>query len=488
MSRAPASNVLETEIDEKIDVEAIMARIREEVREDLERSPENLPYYRRPDVAPDEGSAIPPIYSAELNYLNAHWGALNQSADITSHRPIIGRLVVFFKRLIAKTVWNAVLKDYFEREREYQMNLVRFLNSTSRYIEKRDAEIFWDVVKKIDNDIHGVNDRIDRLYDEAMGTLRTVERGIAERLGKFEGDRDALLHVAERTSGDVNQLDDVLRGLERTVALFGRELKVSSSISTAPASTSSEDIVPRFSGGVDYLLLENRYRGSEELIKDRLRDYLDLFLGANGPVIELGCGRGEFLELLRSKGVQALGVDMDDAMIARCEAKGLEVINADCISYLENLEDGSIGGIFAAQLVEHLTREQLEALSELANRKVKRGGRIAFETINPQSLTALCRNFFRDPTHVWPLHPDTLRFVMEMKGIRTESIKLRSPYPQAAILQHVPISEFLPARWRATLQGLNDNVTRLNDLLFGHQDYCIIGVAEDNRIQGRTAA
>jgi O-antigen chain-terminating methyltransferase len=98
------------------------------------------------------------------------------------------------------------------------------------------------------------------------------------------------------------------------------------------------------------------------------------------------------------------------------------------------------------------------------------------ETINPQSVTALARNFFRDPTHIWPLHPDTLRFMMEMSGIRTNTILLKSPYPAEATLQPVEISPYLPARWRSTLEGMNDNIFRLNELLFGHQDYAIVGV------------
>ena len=100
------------------------------------------------------------------------------------------------------------------------------------------------------------------------------------------------------------------------------------------------------------------------------------------------------------------------------------------------------------------------------------------ETINPQSVTALARNFFRDPTHIWPLHPDTVQFALEMIGFKVVDIMMRSPYPADAMLQPIELSAHLPARWLTGLQLMNDNVQRLNDLLFGHQDYCIIATVD----------
>jgi O-antigen chain-terminating methyltransferase len=137
--------------------------------------------------------------------------------------------------------------------------------------------------------------------------------------------------------------------------------------------------------------------------------------------------------------------------------------------------------VFAVQVVEHLTRDELAELFKLVAVKVKPGGHAAFETINPQSYTALARNFFRDPTHVWPLHPDTLSFVMEMQGLKTEKVLYRSPYPAEAMLQPLELSPYLPGRWHILLQQINDNVKRLNDLLFGHQDYCIVALIEGGR-------
>ena len=115
---------------------------------------------------------------------------------------------------------------------------------------------------------------------------------------------------------------------------------------------------------------------------------------------------------------------------------------------------------------------------------------MAFETINPGSVCALSSNFFRDPTHVWPLHPDTMRFMMEMHGIATQEVMLRSPYPDDVTLQPIRIQEYLPARWSSTLNAINANMDRLNSILFGHQDYCIVGRVDPvaARLQGEESA
>lgn len=457
---------------ESVDVEALMSRIREEVKAQLKNADRLPPPFSAKKASLESSTAVPVLYSEDLKFLNSHWHDWNAAAEITSHRKFLGKLIVRVKKLLVDIVWNYVLKGYFERERQFQMHLVRFLNDTAKYIDARDAEIFWQIITKVDNDVFAVNERIDRIYDEANATLRQVEIDISKRLTNLEMDRDALIDVARKNQQDLYELDTVVRGLERITALF------SAAGSAGHAEGGRAEPTYRPLRGVDYLLLENRYRGSEEVITERMRDYVPLFEGAPGVVLDLGCGRGEFLALLREAKIEAVGIDINESMVACARQKGLHAILQDGLSYLEQLQDASIGGIFAAQVIEHLTRDQLETLLELAARKVKPGGRIAFETINPQSFVALASNFFRDPTHIWPLHPDTMRFMLEMKGIKTDQVMLRSPFPDGAMLQPIPVDEHLPARWQITLRAMNDNITRLNRLLFGYQDYCIVGLIE----------
>ena len=156
----------------------------------------------------------------------------------------------------------------------------------------------------------------------------------------------------------------------------------------------------------DYVAFEDVFRLSEDVIRERQRRYLPLVEGRQ-PVLDAGCGRGEFLELLRGARVPARGVDLDPGMVARARAKGLEVEHADLVAHLDGIPDGSLGVVFAAQVVEHLPYEHLLAFLRLACRKLQPGGLLIAETVNPHSPTAL-KNFWTDLTHQHPIFPEVL--------------------------------------------------------------------------------
>jgi SAM-dependent methyltransferase len=193
--------------------------------------------------------------------------------------------------------------------------------------------------------------------------------------------------------------------------------------------------------------------------------------------LEIGSGRGELLSQLVASGHKAYGVDMDPAMVASARAKGAQVFEGDGIAHLRSLGDKSLGGLIAVQVVEHLPRALLEELFRLAAQKVQPGGKVVFETINPRSLLALSSNYFRDPTHVWPLHPDTLEYAATLAGLKVKEIRLLSAIPAAAKLQPVAIDEDMPPRLAFAFGRVNENIAQLNDWLYGAQDYCIIAEA-----------
>jgi O-antigen chain-terminating methyltransferase len=176
-------------------------------------------------------------------------------------------------------------------------------------------------------------------------------------------------------------------------------------------------------------------------------------------VLDVGCGRGEFLSLLREAGVDARGIDADADMVAYARGEGLDVEQADALDRMAALEDGSLGGIFAAQVVEHLPPSTLTRLLELAALKLRPGGVFVAETINPLSPLAL-RSYFADLTHAQPLVPETLALLAEQAGFRqVETRFLNEPDEKLA----APDDPVIAA-----------NVRRLNELLFGPLDYAII--------------
>jgi glycosyltransferase involved in cell wall biosynthesis/SAM-dependent methyltransferase len=158
------------------------------------------------------------------------------------------------------------------------------------------------------------------------------------------------------------------------------------------------------SRGEDYRLFEDIFRGPESLIRERFRVYVPLLIG-HGLVADLGCGRGEMLDLLREAGVCAKGVDIDAAMIGRCREKGHVATQCDALEFLAGQPDASLGAVFAAQVAEHLQHDEFRKFLCLSRAKLRPGGCFIMETVNPHCLEAF-RTFWTDLTHVKPIFPE----------------------------------------------------------------------------------
>jgi O-antigen chain-terminating methyltransferase len=227
--------------------------------------------------------------------------------------------------------------------------------------------------------------------------------------------------------------------------------------------------VPDAADGALYVAFENAFRGSRDDIRERLRDYLPLFAGS-GPVADLGCGRGEFLELLREAGIEGRGVEGNAQSASACRAAGLEVAHGDLLEYLRQQPGGALGGVFAAQVAEHLPPAVLQAMLREAHRALRPGGVLVLETVNPSSAAGFFDVYIRDLTHERPLHPDTLRFLAAAHGFTDVRIELRSPVDAASRLRPIPPGG-LPG---PAADALNENIARLNDVLFAPREYALI--------------
>jgi glycosyltransferase involved in cell wall biosynthesis/SAM-dependent methyltransferase len=164
-----------------------------------------------------------------------------------------------------------------------------------------------------------------------------------------------------------------------------------------------------------YRGFEGLFRGSEQTIRSRQRVYLDL-VADRGPVLDAGCGRGEFLDLLAERGIECRGVDLDPDMVERCREKGhANVEQGDLLDVLERTPPGSLGAIFSAQVIEHLQPEQLRRFLQLGRSRLRPGGLLIAETVNPHSAAAL-KAFWVDPTHTHPLFPETMLALCALSG------------------------------------------------------------------------
>jgi SAM-dependent methyltransferase/exonuclease VII small subunit len=323
-------------------------------------------------------------------------------------------------------------------------------------------------VQYINESVRPLEQAIDE-YRTARDDVRRFQEALAARERRMEVLIDAIRteHAEIRTS--IGVLQQATHNVAGVVSGFSRTdqatVSGADSATTASPSTSSVETLSH-----KYVGFEDAFRGSSEDIARQLRDYVPIFAGAS-DVLDIGCGRGEFLALLRENGVSARGIDLNDAMVAVCRQKGFEAAKADALAYLRALPAGSLGGLFAAQVVEHLEPAYLTRLLEAAFDVLRPGAPIVLETINPACWFAFFESYIRDITHVQPLHPDTLKFLLIASGFQQIEIRYRAPYPEHEKLQPLPASPALGD----SVETLNANVEKINRLLFTHLDYAAIG-------------
>jgi O-antigen chain-terminating methyltransferase len=207
--------------------------------------------------------------------------------------------------------------------------------------------------------------------------------------------------------------------------------------------------------GLDYARFAERFRGSEEYVKTGQKVYLPYFAGRRA-VLDIGCGRGEFLEHMREAGVPARGIDLSPESVAVCRAKGLDAETADLFQYLSSVPEATLDGLFCSQVVEHLEPAWLPEMIRLAASRLEPNGLIAIETPNPECLAIFATHFYLDPTHTRPVPHPLLRFYLEEAGIgRIELLRL------APAVESMPALASLPEDFR--------------EQFFGALDYALVG-------------
>lgn len=218
---------------------------------------------------------------------------------------------------------------------------------------------------------------------------------------------------------------------------------------------------------LDYFKFENYFRGSRKGIKECQSMYVPYFQG-KGKILDLGCGRGEFLELLKGNGIDGFGIDAYPEFVEYCEFKGLQVSCGKVPDVLTALEEESVGGIFASQLVEHITFEELMTLCKEAYRIMTPGACMIIETPNPSCLSTYINSFYMDPSHIKPVHPKTLQYLLEQQGFGNIEVLYTE---QSKVGYRLPL---LKGSEIENLKEFNDGINLLSDVIFGSQDYAII--------------
>jgi SAM-dependent methyltransferase len=363
---------------------------------------------------------------------------------IISRRPVIGPIITLARRIA--------------------MRLVPVEGLIQQAVEAAQGGLAAeaDARERVERDLRQLAKRVSELA------------AIADPLTGLEGSLDQL-EVGQRLIAHEQRLlaDELRRRVEAAHAMIERlsvgprlaRLERESEVQ-ATSTPSAPRPSPPVSDALDYYAFEARFR-PEEAVRERQQIYVEILRGLD-PVVDLGCGRGELVELLGQAGTRAYGVDVNADFIAAGAERGVEILREDAVGHLESVDPGSLGAVVASHLIEHLPGETVAYLVKLAFDRLRTGGVLVLETPNPESLIAGSVNFHRDLTHLRPIHPETLEFVCSAVGFGRVEIRRLSPTPEAELLPTV-------RREVGPLAGdLNTVIDALNERLYGYQDYAVI--------------
>ena len=366
------------------------------------------------------------------------------------------------KKLVRRaTHWY--VEPRWTAQREFDAETARFatesvLTARRTYLELRDARYEIDALRRDLREqtrawVSRHSEQV-RSLDEAQTRFDACFDGVIARCGQLDVALADALATLDEQRALIDRLSAELAPVTE-VAMLREELAgVMERLGVASA----------YGGSFDYVAFEDRFRGESSALSALQADYVTKFPppAEPGAIVDVGCGRGEMLEVLRDAGHEIVGIDLDENMVEVCRTKGLPVLRGDGSSWLELCDRGTLKGIFSAQVIEHLLTPEIERFLHASLVALRPGGVLVMETINPRSLHALGNHFFADVSHVRPIHPETLRFMCEQTGFADVALVELSPHPAVASaneLGHEPVE---------------DAVRQLVSSVFGFQDYAIV--------------
>lgn len=265
--------------------------------------------------------------------------------------------------------------------------------------------------------------------------------------------------LLERLDSETEFIKSKLNTIEKKAVSGGLAAKVVYQEKTsAPVSDDYTDI--------DYFDFENRFRGSIESVKKAQEAYLKYFRDKK-HVLDIGCGRGEFLSLMKDNGINAEGVDIYEPYTDYCNSKGLKAHCGDGTAYLAKMKNTD--GIFVGQVVEHMKTGEIIALCNTAYEKLEKGGCIIIETPNPTSLSIYTNAFYIDPSHIKPVHPLTLQYFLEKAGFTDVEIIYTEQSRPPHCIPELKISG-------GENEEFNKAMKKVSDMIFGSQDYAAVAI------------
>ena len=421
----------------------------------------------------------------EWDYVNSNRDIQNDNYFISSHRRILGKVLVKGRELVHGEVRRYV-DPMVWTQKEFNACIVRILNDIAERLGGISAQIDGKIAQsqstisaQIDGKIAQSQSTISAQVDDKIAQSQsTISAQIDDKIAQSQSTisaqvDDKIVQSESKISSDIGEhvlhvVSAMNKDIENRAWLAGI---LEDRISKGNESRYDERAATQ-NGGLNYFVFEELFRGSRDDTKGKQSKFVKYFEGCRN-VLDIGCGRGEFLELLVEHGISGRGIDIDEDMVRFCKSRDLKAEKLDAIDYLSQLEDKSLDGIFIDQVVEHLDPDYLIRMISLCYTKMLFGGYIVIETVNPLSLVSFA-NFYMDMSHKRPIHPETLKFLIRAAGFREAVAQFYEPVGEDRRLRPIDVKA-LGEEERRAADLINRNTEVLNNIIFGPQDYAVIG-------------
>lgn len=478
----------------EIDVKKIM----EEIRADIQNKKilEDIPSFE--DIPIQSSNNIKQkinVSTSDENYYKHYMenlDYLNRNVEMLYYFELgTSPVKKFVKRVIRKTL-KFLLYPITQQQTTFNEHVVRCLNAVRDYMS--------DMKQKNENDMADIKQQYEKEKEEVRKLAKQTEELKMEFLKLHEKEKEEVKKLAKQTeelkmeflklqmqgenfekmiSSHIDEVqkkfiamdqevDAISAGMAKIVVdnLLHKSIECEQADEEKTHHETSKNEDDSYIA-IDYFAFQNAFRGTRTTIRQRQSIYLPYFESERDlPVLDIGCGRGEFLQLLKEKKIPAFGIDLYSEYVVEGALHDLDIRQGDGIAFLQNT-DLKFGGIMVSQVVEHISFEQLQILCKAAYEKLQQNAYLVIETPNPMSVSVFTNSFYLDPTHQRPVHPFMLQYLLKEIGFSDVQIV----FTEASRMEGLPK---IKSDSIDNLEELNAGIQRVSDMLFGSQDYAVI--------------
>lgn len=431
------------DVTDEVRAAAIMNEIREKVRKKMGLG---MDVSNMSDILGTPALSFP-IFSGQSSPLSGEITFLNNNHKleyyylISSHHPIVGKALVKGRELV-----NGEVRRYIDPMIEQQN---RFNYNTAKAIGGHDAYIM-SLLKRIDE--------AEEKNDDLLHALESINPQVFMKLQELSDKVDKEL---ERYSTMIREAASLNDQMYKSLELIKTRNDQIHDIGYEVRSDGRDIDMEAFSA---------RFGGSADNIKELYASFINYYSGCK-KVIDVGCGRGFFLDLAQDHDVGSVGIDIGLDFVDICLKKGRIALLTDALTYFDSLEDSSIDGVFMAHVIEHLDHDYIARLISLFNKKLSRGAPVIIITPNIENISVSATSFYMDPTHRSHIHPEFLEFLLSVNGFEI----MEKKYYQPTIPESVKLEKLEEVDGHViSVQKLNTNIEKLNNLIFGNRDFAIV--------------